>query len=117
MKHAYFLSPSGQDAGLTTVSLGVGRALQRRGVSVAFFKPIAQPHPDDDERERSDVYAEVALNQRRFESMKEVRGDFEFPVLRIFLNNGYTLKLHDVFNKYAIVQQVKLAARHDRLCA
>ena len=69
MKHAYFLSPSGQDAGLTTVSLGVGRALQRRGVSVAFWKPIAQPHPDDDVRERSVHYAEVALNQRRAESM------------------------------------------------
>lgn len=69
MKHAYFLSPSGQDAGLTTVSLGVGRALQRRGVSVAFYKPIAQPHADDDIRERSARYAEVALNQSRAESM------------------------------------------------
>ena len=69
MKHAYFLSPSGQGAGLTTVALGVARALQRRGVSVAFFKPIAQPHPDDDARERSDLYAEVALNQPRSERL------------------------------------------------
>ena len=70
MKHAYFLAPSSVDAGLTTVSLGVGRALQRRGVSVGFYKPIMQPRPDDEISERSALYAEVALNQPRAESIQ-----------------------------------------------
>src|SRR5208282_5161256 len=42
MKHAFFLAPVGTSAGLTTVSLGLVNALDRRGVRVAFFKPISQ---------------------------------------------------------------------------
>jgi len=61
MKTTFFLSPSSTDAGLTTVSLGLGRALQRRGVAVAFVKPIAQQHPNAKGGERSRAYAEAAL--------------------------------------------------------
>jgi phosphate acetyltransferase len=42
MKHAFFLAPAGTSVGLTTVSLGLFNALDRRGVRVAFFKPISQ---------------------------------------------------------------------------
>ena len=42
MKHAFFLAPVGTGVGLTTVSLGLVNALDRRGVRVAFFKPISQ---------------------------------------------------------------------------
>ena len=42
MKHAFFLAPAGTGVGLTTVSLGLVNALDRRGVRVAFFKPISQ---------------------------------------------------------------------------
>jgi phosphate acetyltransferase len=42
MKHAFFLAPAGTGAGLTTVSLGLVNALDRRGVRVAFLKPISQ---------------------------------------------------------------------------
>jgi phosphate acetyltransferase len=64
MKTTFFLSPSSIDAGLTTVSLGLGRALQRRGVTVAFVKPIAQQHPNAKGGERSQAYAEAALGIR-----------------------------------------------------
>jgi phosphate acetyltransferase len=64
MKTTFFLSPSSTDAGLTTVSLGLGRALQRRGVKVAFVKPIAQQHPNAKGGERSRAYAEAALGIR-----------------------------------------------------
>jgi len=64
MKTTFFLSPSSTDAGLTTVSLGLGRALQRRGVVVAFVKPIAQQHPNAKGGERSRAYAEAALGIR-----------------------------------------------------
>jgi phosphate acetyltransferase len=42
MKHTFFLAPAGAGVGLTTVSLGLVNALDRRGVRVAFFKPISQ---------------------------------------------------------------------------
>jgi phosphate acetyltransferase len=42
MKHAFFLAPAGTGAGLTTVSLGLVNALDRRGVRVAFLKPNSQ---------------------------------------------------------------------------
>lgn len=42
MKHIFFLAASGPGAGLTSVSLGVVRALDRMGVRVGFCKPITQ---------------------------------------------------------------------------
>ncbi|MBK8475372.1 MAG: phosphate acetyltransferase [Opitutaceae bacterium] len=42
MKHTFFLAASGMGSGLTSVSLGVFRALDRRGVRVGFCKPISQ---------------------------------------------------------------------------
>src|ERR1700759_2983789 len=53
MKHAFFLSPAGTGVGLTTVALGLVNALDRRGVRVAFFKPIAEGSEDASEPERS----------------------------------------------------------------
>jgi phosphate acetyltransferase len=40
MKTVFYLVPAGRSQGLTTVSLGLVRALDRRGVRVGFFKPI-----------------------------------------------------------------------------
>lgn len=51
--HTFFLAPSGFGVGLTSVSLGLIRALERNGLRVHFLKPIAQPHPGDDGPERS----------------------------------------------------------------
>lgn len=42
MKHTFFLSASGVGTGLTSVSLGVFRALDRVGIRVGFCKPISQ---------------------------------------------------------------------------
>ncbi|MBV9392405.1 MAG: phosphate acetyltransferase [Verrucomicrobia bacterium] len=54
MKHAFFLAPAGANVGLTTVGLGLVTALDRRGVRVAFFKPIGQQ--TDNEPERSTYF-------------------------------------------------------------
>ncbi|MCJ1885711.1 phosphate acetyltransferase [Pseudomonas sp. LA21] len=51
--HTFFLAPTGFGVGLTSTSLGLIRALQRAGLKVGFFKPIAQPHAGDDGPERS----------------------------------------------------------------
>ncbi|UTW06916.1 phosphate acetyltransferase [Pseudomonas benzenivorans] len=45
--HTFFIAPTGFGVGLTSVSLGLVGALQRAGLRVGFFKPIAQPHPGD----------------------------------------------------------------------
>jgi phosphate acetyltransferase len=53
MKHAFFLAPAGTGVGLTTVALGLVNALDRRGVRVAFFKPIAEGSEASSGPERS----------------------------------------------------------------
>lgn len=42
MKHVFFLAASGVESGLTSISLGVFRSLDRRGIRVGFCKPISQ---------------------------------------------------------------------------
>lgn len=45
MKHVYFLVPISNRAGTTTVSLGLVRAFDKRGLRVGFCKPIGQMIP------------------------------------------------------------------------
>ena len=47
------LVPTGQGTGLTTAVLGLFHALERQGIKVHFFKPIAQGSKDSDTRDRS----------------------------------------------------------------
>lgn len=42
----FFLAPTQPNVGLTSVSLGLLRALQRRGLKVAFVKPITKGTPE-----------------------------------------------------------------------
>ena len=51
--HTFFIAPTGFGVGLTSISLGLLRALERAGLKVGFFKPIAQQHPGDLGPERS----------------------------------------------------------------
>jgi phosphate acetyltransferase len=53
MPHTLFLAPSGSSVGLTSVALGLVRALDSRGVRVAFFKPIGQFYGNTSGTERS----------------------------------------------------------------
>ncbi len=43
---SYFVAATQPDVGLTSVSLGLVRALQRHGLKVAFVKPITKQTPD-----------------------------------------------------------------------
>ncbi|WP_341501412.1 phosphate acetyltransferase [Gallaecimonas sp. GXIMD4217] len=47
------LVPAGTSVGLTSVSLGLVRALEREGTKAGFYKPIAQPRRGDTGPERS----------------------------------------------------------------
>ncbi|WP_040261302.1 phosphate acetyltransferase [Pseudomonas massiliensis] len=49
----FFIAPTDFGVGLTSISLGLIRTLERAGLKVGFFKPVAQPHPGDTGPERS----------------------------------------------------------------
>ncbi|MDQ2643719.1 MAG: phosphate acetyltransferase [Myxococcota bacterium] len=56
MAHTLYLVPSGSSVGLTSLSLGLVRALDNRGVRVAFYKPIGQQSARDSGPERSTYF-------------------------------------------------------------
>ena len=43
MSRTIMLIPTGTNVGLTGVSLGVIRAMERQGINLNVFKPVAQP--------------------------------------------------------------------------
>lgn len=47
------LAPAGDNAGLTTVSLGMVRALHQQGLAIHFFKPVSQPRNEKNPKEQS----------------------------------------------------------------
>ncbi|MBM7036653.1 phosphate acetyltransferase [Vibrio ulleungensis] len=53
MSRTIMLIPISAGVGLTSVSLGVLRAMERKGVNVSFFKPIAQPRSGSDQPDLS----------------------------------------------------------------
>ena len=53
----FFLAPTRQNVGLTSVALGLVLALQRQGLRVAFAKPVAQ---DDTSNESSVHFARLS---------------------------------------------------------
>ena len=63
--HTFLLAPTGFGVGLSSVSLGVVQSLLRSGLKVGFFKPIAQPHPDDTGPERSSALMEATHGIRQ----------------------------------------------------
>lgn len=53
MKHILLTIPTGPKVGLSTISIGLVRALDRQGVRVGFFKPISQPIGVSDTEDKS----------------------------------------------------------------
>lgn len=62
MSRTIMLIPIGSGVGVTSVSLGMVRAMERHGVVVNFFKPIAQPKSGDTGPERSTTIIRNATN-------------------------------------------------------
>ena len=61
MKQTFFLAPAGTHVGLTTVALGLVKAMDRKGIRVAFFKPITQTTEDDCTPERSTHFIRATM--------------------------------------------------------
>ena len=57
----YYLAPVGNNAALTSISLGTVRILERLGIRAAFIKPVADNYPGD-EGERSVGFAQALFN-------------------------------------------------------
>ncbi|ABC23792.1 phosphotransacetylase [Rhodospirillum rubrum ATCC 11170] len=53
----FFLAPMAQDVGLTSVALGLARALQRDGIKVGFAKPIGHAEADGEPGDPSSHFA------------------------------------------------------------
>jgi len=72
MSHAFMLVSTGAGAGLTTVSLGMVRALDRMGIHTGFYKPVAQLRDGDHGPERSTRLVEhiTGINTPRPISLK-----------------------------------------------
>jgi phosphate acetyltransferase len=64
MPHTLYLAPSGAKVGLTSVALGLVRALDNRGVRVAFCKPIGQPIAKATGPERSTHFIRATTSLR-----------------------------------------------------
>lgn len=62
MKRTLFLAPAARSAGLTTVTLGLVRALDRIGFRVGFYKPIGQFASADEQIERSSHFIRHTTN-------------------------------------------------------
>ncbi|MCU0387919.1 MAG: phosphate acetyltransferase [Chitinophagaceae bacterium] len=57
----YYLAPVGNNAALTSISLGTVRTLERLGIRAAFIKPVADNYPGE-EGERSVGFAQALFN-------------------------------------------------------
>jgi len=53
LQHSFFVAPTGSGTGLTSICLGLVRALNQKGIKVAFCKPISQVAHSDTGPERS----------------------------------------------------------------
>ena len=75
MKHTFFLAASGAGVGLTSVCLGVVRALDRRGIRVGFCKPITQNHSAAGEMDPSALFIQTTMGKTPPESIPIQQAD------------------------------------------
>ncbi|MCP9267183.1 phosphate acetyltransferase [Xenorhabdus sp. XENO-1] len=76
MSRIIMLIPTGTSVGLTSVSLGVIRSMERKGVRLSVFKPIAQPRHSGSQdqttsiiRSHSSMHAAEPLDMTHVESL------------------------------------------------
>jgi phosphate acetyltransferase len=73
MKHILLTIPTGPKVGLSTISMGLFRALDRQGVRVGFFKPISQPISDGEDCSTKYIASQSDVTPPEPYSMNEVR--------------------------------------------
>ncbi|EIC84915.1 phosphate acetyltransferase [Serratia sp. M24T3] len=70
MSRTIMLVPIGQSVGLTSVSLGVIRAIEQKGVSLSVFKPVSQPRAGSDAPDQTTTIIRANSNITAAEPLK-----------------------------------------------
>ena len=75
MSRTIMLVPISAGVGLTSVSLGVIRTMERKGVSVSFFKPIAQPRTGGEQPDLTTTIVDSNSNLAFAEPISKTRAE------------------------------------------
>lgn len=92
--HTLFLAPTGFGGGLNSISLGLVRTLEKAGLKVGYFKPISQPFPVDQGRERSCLLVERTLQMEVAEPISLEQAE------RQLASGDVDLLLEDVVSRF-----------------
>ncbi|WP_166261520.1 phosphate acetyltransferase [Marinobacter salicampi] len=96
-----FIAPTGLESGLTSVCLGLVRALDRVGVRVAFYKPVGQTSGEQDTGERDHTDSSIRFIKAR--SHLEPPAPLSLHYAQRLLNKGKTEDLmEDIVAEYHV---------------
>ena len=117
--HTFFIAPTGFGVGLTSISLGLVGALERSGLKVGFFKPIAQPHAGDLGPERSSelIARTHGLNSPKplpLSHVERMLGDGQLDEL---LEEIISLYQQAAADKDVVIVEGMVPTRHDSYAA
>ncbi len=70
MSRTIMLIPASAGVGLTSVSMGVLRAMERKGVKVSFYKPISQPRSGGDQPDLTSTIVGINSDMKIGEPMQ-----------------------------------------------
>lgn len=73
MSRRIMLIPVGTSVGLTSISLGLVRAMEQQAVKVNFFKPVAQPRSGDQGPEKSSA---IVRQNSKIAPAEPITGDY-----------------------------------------
>ncbi len=73
MTRTLLVAPTGHGVGLTATCLGLVHALERQGVSVGFYKPLAQPRARGADQDRSTALVRLTSTLRPPEPISATR--------------------------------------------
>lgn len=94
MSRTIMLIPISAGVGLTSVSMGVIRAMERKGVSVSFFKPIAQPRHGGDQPDLTSTIIEANSDIKTAEPVQMSRAE------ELFGNEQMDVLLETIVERY-----------------
>ncbi len=101
--HSFYLAPTTSGTGLTSVCLGLVRALDQLGVRVAFFKPIAQIYGTDTGPGRSAKLIQQTVGLQSAPSIalayaqnKVAHGEFDELMEEVIVNYQTSIRDADV---------------------
>lgn len=94
MPHVLYLAPSGGGVGLTSIALGLVRALDNRGIRVAFFKPISERTEQPQEPERSTSFVRQTSSLLPAEPIPSAQAEL------LFANGGRDELLDRILRNY-----------------